>query len=305
MNNCEKAPVLLFVYNRPEHVKQVLKSLDMNRYANESKLFIFSDGPKIGENEKILEVRDIIYEYKNNSNFQVIEIRESLDNKGLAASIIDGVTEIIKEYGKVIVLEDDLLASYDLLEYMNKALDFYSNNLKIWSIAGYSPELKTVKKYPHDIYMCLRAGSWGWATWKNRWDMIDWSVTDYDEFVHDKNRRAAFDERSPGMARMLDLQMQGAIDSWAIRWCYQQFKENMLTVNPCSSKIRNIGIDGSGTHKEDDSRWDVKIENKYKETIFEDLEVDKRIKREYNKFFVVSLPERCRRRIYRMINAWK
>ncbi|MGF1924198.1 MAG: glycosyltransferase, partial [Bacteroidia bacterium] len=114
------APVALFVYNRPQHTERTIKFLQQNELASESRLFIFSDGPKASEDSlKVQEVRDYI---KSVVGFKSVKIIELAENKGLADSIIAGVTRLTREYGKVIVFEDDLISSPHTLTYFNEAL---------------------------------------------------------------------------------------------------------------------------------------------------------------------------------------
>ena len=243
------APVILFVYNREEHTAATLEALKRNRLAAESELYVFSDGAKSdNEIERVENVRKLLHRYQLESNFKRIEIVEAKQNQGLSASVIAGVTKIISKYGKVIVLEDDILTSPDFLAYMNKALDFYENNAKIWSISAYTLELKKLKHYDYPVYFGYRASSWGWATWKDRWELNDWDMKDYAQFVQDAERCRKFNRGGEDMCRMLAKQMEGKIDSWAIRWCYHQSKNDMLTVFPTVSYVKNTGCDGSGVH---------------------------------------------------------
>jgi hypothetical protein len=269
------APIVLFVYNRPTHTKKTVEALKQNKLAKESQLFIFSDAPK-NENsiESVEEVRKYI---KSINGFENIIIREAEKNKGLATSVISGVTEVIKEYGKVIVLEDDLVTSVNFLEYMNKALCFYENNQKIWSISGYNLPIEIPKAYNKDVYLSYRACSWGWATWKDRWDKNDWTVSNYDDFLKSKEQQKLFNRGGSDMTDMLKSQMEGKIDSWAIRWCYSQFKDNSYTIYPVKSKIQNIGNDGSGVHCGDTNINYVELDNGFSRTSFIDNLEEKQI----------------------------
>ena len=296
-------PIVLFVYNRPEHTKKTLDYLNHNRGIDNTVLYIFSDGAKKGEEQKIENVRRILREFLNKSHFKNLYIEESTTNKGLANSVISGVTNIFNQYDKVIVLEDDLLTATDFYQYMRDALAYYQEDNRVWSITGYSPRMKRLEKTSHKVYTSPRAGSWGWGTWKDRWETIDWDVSDYDSFKNDEVQRRLFDKRSPGMAHMLDLQMEGKIDSWAIRWCYQQHKNGMYTINPVKSKIMNIGNDGTGTHNETDNKWNISFDNTNEKTVFEPVKIDKRVFKEYNKYFTNPLWRRIYKRIKRMINS--
>ena len=237
--------VIIFTYRRK--IDEVIKSLLKNRLAIESELYIFSDGYKNEvDKEDVLEVRKHLQEI---DGFKKVTIIESPKNKGLADSIIEGVTKIIDEYGKVIVLEDDLIVADNFLEYMNEALAFYKEDEKIWSISGYAPKLTCLKESRDELYLSQRGSSWGWATWSDRWETVDWSVSDWQKFKEDKKAIKRFNLGGNDMYKMLELQILGKLDSWAIRWSYSQFRQAKYTVYPAKSKIINDGFfDNKGTH---------------------------------------------------------
>lgn len=274
------APIVIFIYRR--NIDDVLEKLLQNKLSKKSALFIFSDGYK-NEQDKVdvLKVRESL---KKIDGFKSINIFESNINKGLANSIIDGVTQIIDKYDKIIVLEDDLIVADNFLEYMNNSLDFYEQNENIWSISGYSPNLKCLEKYDKDIYLSTRASSWGWATWKDRWESIDWKINDWNSFRKDKHAIELFNQGGDDMFKMLELQMLGKIDSWAIRWCYNQFQHNKYTIYPTNSKLLNIGFDSKGTHNSRGSqRWKVEVSNKNVE--FENIEYDEEVQNCFKKYY--------------------
>lgn len=243
------APVVLFVYNRVEHTKQVLEALNQNTGVSETDLYIFSDAPVNEiEDENVKIVRECIAEFKTNNRLRKVEIILAKENKGLEKSIITGVTEIINRYGKVIVLEDDIVTAPDFLEFMNHALNYYKEDNKIWSVSGYNLNTPKIKKGNKDVYIGYRGECWGWASWADRWNKVDWNVSDYDEFVKNRTMQHDFNKGGRDMSYLLKLQQERKVKSWAIRWNYQQFKEKMLTVFPKYSKVVNIGFDGSGTN---------------------------------------------------------
>ncbi len=244
-----QAPVVLFVYNRIEHTRRVLHALNENRDADKSKLFIFSDAPSNETEEKSVEaVREYINEFKGDNRFQKVEIFEAESNNGLARALISGITRIISQYGKVIVVEDDIVTSPDFILFMNKALDYYENDSNIWSISGFTPNFKALHHYKHDVYCGCRGYCWGWATWKDRFDKVDWEVRDYGDFIKDRRAQRKFNRGGLDLTPLLKLQQEGKVDSWAIRWCYQEYKENMFTIFPRCSKVENIGFDGTGSN---------------------------------------------------------
>jgi len=279
------SPIIIFTYRRVP--KETINSLLKNRLACDSELFIYSDGYKSDiDKSDVLEVRNYL---RSISGFKSINIIEAPQNKGLANSIIGGVTEVIHNYDKVIVLEDDLIVSSDFLDYMNEALDYYKDDQKIWSIAGYSPKLPCLENYDKDLYLSPRASSWGWATWKDRWDSVDWKVKDFEKLKHDQEMRKRFELGGDDMYKMLELQILAKIDSWAIRWCFSQFLYNKYTVYPTKSKIVNDGFnDNKGTHNNGNSiKWDVQsCDTKVR---FEKLEIDESIVKCWKNYHNLSL----------------
>ena len=192
----ELAPIVLFTYNRPWHTEQTLNALMQNKLASKSTLFIYCDGPKENINEEsfrnINKVRKIV---RKNKWCKKVNILESDLNKGLATSIKNGVTDIIQEHGKVIVMEDDLLTSPAFLSYMNKALSHYESRKAVFSISAYClppNKLLIPKDYKYDVYVSLRNSSWGWATWRDRWDQVNWEVSLFNEMLANSNIKEAF-----------------------------------------------------------------------------------------------------------------
>ncbi|MCR5233016.1 MAG: glycosyltransferase [Lachnospiraceae bacterium] len=249
------APIVAFVYNRPDKAGAMLESLAANEQAGDSELFIYSDGAKNDKaKEGVEETRRYVDSIKEKKLFRNVTIIKSEKNKGLAVSVIEGVTDIINRYGRVIVVEDDLLLSKHFLTYMNKCLDFYETDRRIWSISGYTPDLYAADTYDKSVYLNYRGSSWGWATWRDRWEMVDWSVGDYDRFRFDPVANIRFCFGGNDLPSMLRAQMKGHIDSWAVRWCYSQSRHNMYSIAPTVSLVSNNGLDGSGTNSKTEDR---------------------------------------------------
>ncbi|QXP56891.1 glycosyltransferase [Cellulophaga sp. HaHa_2_95] len=240
------APILLFTYKRLDALKNTIAALKKNDLASESDLFIFSDGPKQLKDKDIIDqIRTFL---KTVDGFKSVTISASPTNKGLANSIIGGVTTVMEKSETVIVLEDDLLTTPNFLTYMNKALSEYTAEKKIFSISGYSFDLRSKDQNPNTTYLLNRGWSWGWATWRDRWENVDWEVASYKEFSENKLERKEFAKGGSDLNAMLDKQMSGKLDSWAIRWFYHQFKTGGLTLYPLGSKIYNDGFDEFATH---------------------------------------------------------
>lgn len=281
------APICLFTYNRPDLTKQTVAALQRNYISRDSKLFIFSDGSKNKtDSPKVNSVRTYLNKI---TGFQSVTIFESSINKGLANSIIDGVSQIIEQHGKVIVLEDDLVTSPNFLDFMNQALDFYKNNPRIFSVSGYSLDLPSLDTLHKDYYLGYRASSWGWGTWSNMWDQIDWDVKSYSSFKYNLLQQLKFMRGGSDLPRMLKNQMKGRIDSWAIRWCYSQFRTRNLTVFPAQSKIINIGFGENSTNTKKGDRFISSLDNgKKREFSFSNnVSIDKKLNNEYRTYYSI------------------
>lgn len=251
------APILLFTYNRPDHTRQTLNALLENKLCEESELFVFSDGFK-GEEDKseVMEVRRIIYNIKG---FKKIHIIEHSVNRGLAKSIIDGVSQVIEARGKVIVLEDDLITTPYFLTFMNEALHLFEKEERVGHVHGYCYPLPELP----DAFLIKWTGSWGWGTWERAWKLFN---PDGQALLSEIERRGLakqfdFNGRYP-YTRMLRRQVKGENNSWAIRWNASLFLNDVLSVNAGKSLVRNIGFDGSGTHSSDQDIYATNLHNK-------------------------------------------
>ena len=240
------APILLFTYKRLTPLKKTVEALRQNHLAQMSDLFIFSDGPK--SDADVHQIENIRSFLKTINGFRTVEIAASQANKGLATSIIEGVNKVFEQYDRVIVLEDDLLTTPNFLNYMNDALSYYESAPKAFSISAYSFNFKHNEDAQNTTYFINRGWSWGWSTWKDRWQEVDWEVTDYPSFSKDRKRKKQFAAGGSDLNKMLQKQMTGQLDSWAIRWFYHQYKVGGLTLYPLASKVYNNGFDAYATH---------------------------------------------------------
>ena len=251
------SPIALFVYNRPNLTRHVLLALRKNKLFRSSKLFIFSDGPKDDDSEKsVKKVRNVLSNYNNLKN---IYISLNKDNKGLSTSIITGVSNILSDFKSVIVLEDDLITSTYFLKYMNTGLSLYENETDVASIHSYFYPVNSINQLPNYFFL-KGADCWGWATWRDRWDLFENNPNELLNKINSMNLSNEFSlEKRAGFYNMLKDTSKGKIDSWAIRWHASMYLQNKLTLYPKVSFIHNIGNDGSGTHKAKTDSFKTKI----------------------------------------------
>jgi len=238
------APIVLFVYNRLGHTQRTVEALQKNHLATESDLIVYADGAKRSEDEeKVSAVRNYVHAIVG---FRSVEVRESSVNKGLANSIIAGVTAVIGVHGRAIIIEDDLVTSPFFLTFMNDGLDMYADDPRVSCVHGFVYPVREKIDRP---FFLRGADCWGWATWKRAWECFEQDGEKlYRELVARKLTDAFdYDGVFPSMEVLRD-QVAKKVDSWAIRWAASAFLKEMFVLYPNENLVHNIGIDGSGTH---------------------------------------------------------
>jgi hypothetical protein len=280
----ESFPVAIFCYNRAVHLEKVIASLRKNREARITSLFLFSDGPKNDKDlQSVNEVRSVIDKVEG---FENITIKKKEANSGLASSIIAGVSEIFERYGACIVLEDDLEISPFFLNFMNRALHYYRNHPEIFSVSGYCPPISIPGDYPYEAFKFPRINSWGWGTWRDRWESVDWDVSDFNRFIRDKSQVKLLEKQGKDLPVMLLKQKTGKIGSWAVRFNQACFEKQKSNIYPVHSFVRNIGVDGSGTNMDRSGKYSVELSPKPLSP--EPAITDGRINRAFRRFYQPS-----------------
>lgn len=306
MINDKLAPIVLFVYNRPWHTKQTIEALQKNEFAKDSELVIYSDAPK---NEDVVEKVHEVREYLQTINgFKKVTVIKREKNWGLANSIIDGVSKIVNKYGKVIVLEDDLVTSPYFLKFMNESLKVFEERKDIFSITGFnfsSSFMKFPKDYNEDIYLNIRPMSWSWGIWKNRWDGLDWEIKDFKDFINNQDKINEFNKGGTDLVNMLKLQMEGKLDSWYIRWVYNSYLNKQYTIYPKISFVNNLGHDNSGVHCSIDNKniYSHKELNYNSHFVLnKDIILNQKIISSFNKGFNIKFKSKIKKFIKRLLS---
>ena len=251
------APIALFAYNRPQHLQRTLSALRANALAAESHLHIFSDGPKHDDDiDAVGKVRKLI---KHVGGFADVSVQERLENLGLAQSIINGVTELSDRYGRVIVLEDDLLVAPAFLSFMNQALERYADVNAIMQVSGYMFPIPRAAELG-DVFLSRKPASWGWATWQRAWTRFGRDSDELLSQLRSSGRKWEFDMGgSYPYFKMLEQQAEGKLDVWGVRWYASMFLQGGLCLYPTQSLVSNIGMDGSGKHCGATTAFDVEL----------------------------------------------
>jgi hypothetical protein len=241
------APIALFVYNRLHHTKETVEALRNNTLAKDSDLFIFSDGPRNRDDaRKVIALRKYL---RTIGGFRSCSVITREQNIGLASSIINGVTDLLKRFGTIVVVEDDLVTSRYFLSYLNQGLRIYEHHEQVVCIHGYVyPARMTLP----ETFFVRGADCWGWATWSRGWRVFESDGQKLLDALQERGLNKDFNlDDSIDYVGMLRSQIAGENDSWAIRWHASAYLAGKMTLYPGQSLVNNIGFDGSGTHAGD------------------------------------------------------
>jgi GT2 family glycosyltransferase len=250
----QAAAMAIFVYKRPEHARRMLRSVLQNPLALHSPMHIFCDGPR-GEHEAgaVAQARAAVRELAP-AHARVVEHERNL---GLAGSVVAGVTEVTREHGEAIIIEDDLELSPFALEYFNAGLRRYRDEERVMHLAGY---MYPVRKALPEAFFCREATCYGWATWARAWRHFEPDGRKIRDAVNQRGARREFDVGgSIDFFAMLEAQIAGRTDSWAIRWYGSLWLRGGLALHPGRSLVRNTGFDGSGENSGASETWAVEL----------------------------------------------
>ncbi len=249
-----KTPIVIFGFKRPDAMTRLIDSIRTNPGYDDREIYVFVDGGRNdAENEKARKVAEIARRLTPN-------VVQAPANKGLARSIIEGVTDVMARHGKAIVLEDDLVLMPGALNYFDEALNKYESDPRIFSICAYGLKIKRPEDYHGDVYLSLRSSSWGWATWADRWAKVDWEVKDFDRLAASRKMQREFNRGGSDMYGMLRDYMAGRNNSWAIRFCYAQHRLGLWSVHPFKSLVANEGYGLDATNcKQKYSRFRIEL----------------------------------------------
>lgn len=242
----EIAPVLISVYDRYLHFKNCIESLKKNKYADRTHLFVAIDAPY--EEQHIPNNNNVIEYAKSITGFEEITLIVRDQNIGAENNILSAMDEIFKKYGKLIFSEDDNEFSVDFLSFMNKAMNVFEKREDIFSVSGYNYPIQIPSTYCNDIFIWKGYSAWGVGLWKNKWERVDWSISDLELFLEDRTNVKSLNEIAehylPGLRHIIkSREFHG--DTML---SYFHVKNNMYTVFPIISRVRNIGHDRSGIH---------------------------------------------------------
>lgn len=244
-----ETPLLLIVFNRPDHTRQTIDALRKQR---PPLVYVFQDGPRDGnvDDAKNCElVKQVV-------NLGIdwpceLHVSSSEKNRGCRDAVIYAISKVLKLHDRVIVVEDDIVTSPAFYSYMCQALEYYKDRKTVFSISGHSHspiKFQVPEDYPYDVFASPRLFNWGWGTWRDRWELTDWTFSYYDELMKHPFEQKAFNRGGDDLMSMLMDEKNGKSSAWDIQFTFAHFQNHAVSIVPCVSYTHNIGMDGSGTH---------------------------------------------------------
>jgi len=303
------SPVVIFAYNRLDHLKQTISALEKNVGAEYTEVCVRIDGFKNQEDLEVqTRIKDFLSEKINSTKFKALSFICSETNKGLASSIINGVSESLDKSETIIVLEDDMVTSKYFLRFMNDGLSMYSDNDEVASIHGYSYPL--IEDLPETFFL-KGADCWGWSTWRRAWSHFEEDGSKLYKQLKDRDLLKEFNfGNTYDYCGMLTKQISGRNDSWAIRWYASTFLKNMVTLYPASTMVVNIGIDGSGTHCGESDEFESELNQNPITTFPESISPNGDAFKAFSNFFrsqtstPVTLKKKIKSKVKRLFNVF-
>jgi hypothetical protein len=294
------SPILISVYNRPGHLEKCVESLKRNALSKNSDLFVVSDAAFSERDEPLVtSVRQYIQ--KINGFQDVIPILRD-KNMGGHLSVASAINQILTQFGKLIFLEDDNIVSENFLSFLNDCLDFYKDDDSIFSISAYNYLIKIPASYKYNIYKWQGFSAWGVGLWWNRWNLVDWNLTGFVDLIKNKNQKRRLDNIAEHLYWQLLDDVQNNKISGDAAISYYMIRNNIYSIFPVVSKVRNTGHDGSGEHCGDDELYDKQvIDTALNYQLIKSLEPDERINRVLWKHFRTPLKFKITKTISRLL----
>jgi len=283
MNSC--APIVVFAYNRARLLRNLLQSLRENRFAEQSELYIYVDGAKDADDHQ--RVSEVIAVAQSTEGFLKTTVRVSSKHNGLAMSIRNGVSEVLQKFGVAIVLEDDLYVSRQFIAVINTLLKTFESDKRIMQVSGFGPKLSCQIGESQEYYLCGRSQSWGWATWVDRWNTIDWNITDYQSFLRDRHLTKNFSALGSDLMQSLQKYSDGEMDVWLIAYIYNMYRKKMYAVCPRHSLVRNDGFGADASNCRNYNRYAIDFNENVEYNVPTDIQYDKKIEQNALRFWSV------------------
>lgn len=246
-NTTELTPVLVLAYARPRLLHDLLSELE--RLASNRRIFLCIDRcPESLGAKHALNHTTVMVAKKFLSRGRLdLRLVERTQHFGLRRNVIHALDEVFAEVDRIIVLEDDCFPSPYFLEFCDEALTRYRHNERVSSVGGTSYRLMPTASQRASVVRNF--SSWGWATWRDRWETF--SHSDFNPLVEsgggDLSAKLGQKNKVPKRLKKLILNF-GSLDSWAVPFAAWQLSRSMFTVLAPKNSVKNVGFGADSTH---------------------------------------------------------
>lgn len=278
------APVMITTYSRKDHLSKTIEALKSNKLADKTDVYVYVDGPKIGDEKKVAGVLDYLSQVEGFNKFEVITRPENL---GPHENAKQANFEIAGKFGRLIRLEDDIVTATGFLTFMNDALDAYQRHPRVLSVSAYCPPIKFPENYSKDVWFIRRFNGWGCGIWHDRLQHVykEITPTEIELFLRNKAMVSQFvAEGGRDMLDMLKMVVKGRLEAADVNSMFVQFVREQYTVYPSQSLVKNIGLDGSGVHCGITNRFDTELSDKTEFSFPSDVRSDPELLIAHRKF---------------------
>jgi hypothetical protein len=243
------APVVMIGYNREWAIKKSLTNLSQCKGVEKRDVFVYIDAPyRIEDARSVSEMIDAAQEFKN--KIPKLRIISRSVNYGVPGNLVEAITEIVNKYGRIIFFEDDVLVSRTFLEYMDEGLEKFESDPKIWSINGYCDHMLYIPWfYSGDVFLSPRVNAWGFGTWKDRWNAVDFSLEEWKKTNKNKSEIKKIEARLGWrFSKCLNDLLEGKDRTWDYQCTYHMYKNDLFAITPRKSLTKNIGLGVDSVH---------------------------------------------------------
>ncbi len=293
-----KTPLMVVAFNRPTMLKETLYNLSRCDTVDDRDIYLYVDGPRhIADKSKIDAVIEVAKKWDHD-----VEIKRRGVNLGGVQNMILSVTEMLELYGKVIVVEDDILVSQSFLTFMDDALSMYEGNSKIWAINAYvDPKMIMPRQYKKDYFFAPRHSAWGWGIWKDRWAAVDFEIKDWRMKQNDISFIRELNMAGGDIVKMLDAEFSGELNCWDVQCTYYMRKNGLYTFRPRLTLTKNNGFGTECEHcTTPSSRYSKQKYYNFHPVLDEFPVMDSSVVAAFQNSFNRTISQRCGDRVKRL-----
>lgn len=242
-----ESPVVLFLFNRPDHTERVLRQI---RAAQPKTLIVFADGPRTGNAsdpqscEAARAKVNLLVDWEPD-----LHLHYSPHNLGCRERVRSGIELTFERFDRAIFLEDDCVPSLSFFRFCDELLAHYEHTPQVGTISG--NQFVSRPSAPSESYRFSKYNhTWGWATWRRAWSHYDFAMSRWPELKAQKWLHTLFaDPLEAGYwENIFDSTHRGDHSIWDYQWQYSSWLHHLLCIVPHQNLVTNVGHGNDATH---------------------------------------------------------